>query len=361
MNSWVGFCLYVAGGVFIQDQRSDERHTSSIPNLEFLLAAMKAVGNRHSITKHFTAQLELDIEGAGIKPNIPLNGILAQRSGSPMTATEIRSFTFGEQNTYTDSNGKPRIETVCTYISGLGRGSTSFAKDKLRHLYGVMPKEPSESSKAAHPPYGITPSSVFGVPPNGSSHSALPHFGILPRELPDSPTANHPPEGIHEHVHPSLPNWNQPPNTALDGPSNSNQFNKQQQSVSFESQNFASSNPVPADPNAPAGGSPFNIDSFLAGNTPSSDSSGSNAIQFPYRQGGPNSNNQSPPDYSMFQGDPNSFIATTDWTTDIPFNTETQDDLYGTLVSDRRPSPTDAARVFMETQSWSQNPQPPHG
>ena len=355
MNSWVGFCLYVAGGVFIQDQKSDERHPSSIPNLEFLLAAMKAIGNRHSITKHFTAQLELDIEGAGIKPNIPLNGILAQRSGSPMTTSEIRSFTFGEQKTYIDSNGKLRIEEICPYISGMGKGSTSFAQDKPSHFYQ------SESSKTAHPPYGITPSSAFGVLTNGSSHSPLPPFGILPRNSPGSPKVNHPPEGIHEHVHPSLPNWNPPSGTALDGPSNSNQFNKQQQGVSFESQNFASSNPVPAEPNAPAGGSPFNIDSFLAGNTPSSDSSGSNAIQFPYRQGGPHSNNQSPPDYSMFQADPNSFIATADWTTEIPFNTEPQDDLYGTLVSDRQLNPTDAARVFTGTQSWGQNQQPPHG
>ena len=62
----MGFCLYVAGGVFIQDQKSDRRNANSMANLEFLLAAMSAIGNRHSITKHFTAQLELDIEGSGI-------------------------------------------------------------------------------------------------------------------------------------------------------------------------------------------------------------------------------------------------------------------------------------------------------
>ena len=66
MNSWMGFCLYVAGGVFIQDQKSDRQHPNSFANLEFLVAAMTAIGSRHSITKHFTAQLELDIEASGI-------------------------------------------------------------------------------------------------------------------------------------------------------------------------------------------------------------------------------------------------------------------------------------------------------
>lgn len=94
MNSWMGFCLYIAAGVFIQDQRSESRSSTSMSNLEFLLAAMKAIGNRHSITIHFTTQVELDIENSGIRntgssshkdmPNTPINGIPIERDNVPM-------------------------------------------------------------------------------------------------------------------------------------------------------------------------------------------------------------------------------------------------------------------------------------
>ena len=66
MDAWMGFCLYIAGGVFIHDQKSDRPHPNNIANLEFLLAALRAIGRRHSITNHFTAQLELDLDGSGI-------------------------------------------------------------------------------------------------------------------------------------------------------------------------------------------------------------------------------------------------------------------------------------------------------
>jgi hypothetical protein len=329
----MGFCLYVAGGVFIQDQRSDERHAQSIPNLEFLLAAMKAIGNRHSITKHFTAQLELDIEGAGIRssskptgkfgiPNTPLNGILASRGGTPMTVADLRS--FGGSNTHTDGEGEGRfafqIEEVCQYISGRTSGNTS-REHKNSPLFGILPRRSPESPKVAHPPYGI-----FGAP--------------------ESSKVNHPPEGIHEHIHPSLPNWNPPSNTALDGSTNPNQPNhQQQQNVHFEMSGFPLSDPpVPADPSAPAGGSPFNIDSFLAGNTPSSDSSGSNTMQFPYRRADSNSQTKSPPDYTITLPDPNDlYVAPADWMTNQPFNTESQDEIYGFI------GPTDGVKQFRGT------------
>lgn len=83
-------------------------------NLAFLVSAMKALSKKHSLTKHFVAQLELDIEVGGIKlpgvsnsktsnkdsprqystniPNTPMNGILAERDGAAMTVHEMQSF-----------------------------------------------------------------------------------------------------------------------------------------------------------------------------------------------------------------------------------------------------------------------------
>lgn len=67
MHSWMGFCLYVAAGVFIQDLRSEQKNLQSLTHLEFLISAMKAVGRKHMIAQNFVAQLELDIETSGIR------------------------------------------------------------------------------------------------------------------------------------------------------------------------------------------------------------------------------------------------------------------------------------------------------
>ncbi|RFU34969.1 hypothetical protein B7463_g1366, partial [Scytalidium lignicola] len=67
MPSWLGFCLYVASGVFIQDEVSTHSRPQSKSNVDFLLSAMKAMGKSHVIAQHFLAQLEFDLEASGIR------------------------------------------------------------------------------------------------------------------------------------------------------------------------------------------------------------------------------------------------------------------------------------------------------
>ncbi|KAI9641400.1 hypothetical protein NHQ30_010202 [Ciborinia camelliae] len=62
MSSWIGFCLYIASGVILQDVRKDKPNPQSTSNLEFMMSAMKAVGKKHAIARHFAAQLELEVE-----------------------------------------------------------------------------------------------------------------------------------------------------------------------------------------------------------------------------------------------------------------------------------------------------------
>ncbi|ESZ92849.1 fungal specific transcription factor domain-containing protein [Sclerotinia borealis F-4128] len=66
MSSWIGFCLYVASGVILHDARKDRPNPQSASNLEFMMSAMKAVGKKHVIARHFAAQLELEIETQGL-------------------------------------------------------------------------------------------------------------------------------------------------------------------------------------------------------------------------------------------------------------------------------------------------------
>ena len=99
----------------MQNATSDEPIPSSLGNLEFILGAMNALGNKHSITKHFTAQLELDISATALGdkekmyytcprevdgrtggvnlPNTPINGLLAERHGVPMTFDNLKHYT----------------------------------------------------------------------------------------------------------------------------------------------------------------------------------------------------------------------------------------------------------------------------
>ncbi|KAF7944121.1 hypothetical protein EAE96_010530 [Botrytis aclada] len=75
MNSWIGFCLYIASGVILQDTRKDRPHPQSASNLEFMLSAMKAVGKKHMISRHFTAQLELEIKTGRVDRNDMANSL----------------------------------------------------------------------------------------------------------------------------------------------------------------------------------------------------------------------------------------------------------------------------------------------
>lgn len=88
----------------MKDLKSARPSQKSLTNLEFLLAAMSSISRQHSVTKHFVAQLDVDIEAAGLRnrglqlntptaiPNAPINGLLAARDGLPMTYHELRGY-----------------------------------------------------------------------------------------------------------------------------------------------------------------------------------------------------------------------------------------------------------------------------
>ena len=332
MNSWMVFCLYVAGGVFIQDQRSGEGNPQSKTDLEFILAAMKAIGNRHSITNYFTAQLEIDIESSGIRPhsgpqeqarrpNLPMNGLLPARNGVPMTVEDLHSLSVAPPTSHTNKGGD--LEEICPYTASM---ATSSAR--------------SQSGTTITPVIGAEPS-----PQDASSRKAS-----------GNERFHEPPEGLRNtHPHPSLPCWYPPSNSTLNASQNpTRDFQQQQkQQTPLESRSFASSKPpLPAEPNVGnAGGSPFDIDAFLAGNTPSSDSSSSNTMQFPYRQVN-NTNNNTSTGYGIFEANPNPLITSQDWP-ENPFNPD------GGLGFS--PEPSNAAQGFTGVDSWGQNPDVPKG
>ncbi|KAG4429964.1 hypothetical protein IFR05_014552 [Cadophora sp. M221] len=72
MASWAGFCLFVAAKVFLKDHKSAPLHYSPVANIQFLLSIMKIIGRQFPITDYFVAQLELEVQTAGLVLDTPI-------------------------------------------------------------------------------------------------------------------------------------------------------------------------------------------------------------------------------------------------------------------------------------------------
>lgn len=270
--------------------------------------------------------------------------------------------TFWERSSI-DSTGNVQGQETCPYISNIARGNQFF---------GVIPETLRKSSK---------PEKVVHLPPEGLRdkhvHPSYPNWDPPASSALSNPDHNaqkkqqtqqtQPSRGISgfakshmrdDHVHPSIPSWDSP---VLDGPPNLNENTKhtQQKQAPLETSGFAQSNPVATEPNvATTGSSPFEIDSFLAANTPSSDSSGSCTIQMPFRQG---SSNHKSPDYSMFQAsDGNSFLPASDWASDMPLNANQFEGIFSDPRHHHGPQATDTVRHLFDTERWK-DATPPGG
>ena len=68
MNPFTAFCLYVAARVFVQFLRARPNEQQVMNSLQFLLTAMHALTRKNPLSESFIAQLELDMDSAGI-PN----------------------------------------------------------------------------------------------------------------------------------------------------------------------------------------------------------------------------------------------------------------------------------------------------
>lgn len=75
MNPFTAFCLYVAARVFVQFLRARPNEQQVMSSLSFLLTAMHAISRKNPLTESFIAQLELDMESAGVKNPSHLSGL----------------------------------------------------------------------------------------------------------------------------------------------------------------------------------------------------------------------------------------------------------------------------------------------
>ncbi|RDW88831.1 hypothetical protein BP6252_00863 [Coleophoma cylindrospora] len=67
MNPFISFCLYVAARVFVQFLKSRPEESQTVDSLRFLLSAMNALKRKNPLTESFLVQLDVDLEGLGMK------------------------------------------------------------------------------------------------------------------------------------------------------------------------------------------------------------------------------------------------------------------------------------------------------
>lgn len=66
MNPFLSLCIYVAARVFVQYLKTRPKDQQIDSSLIFLLQAMNTLGRRNPLTQSLLAQLNLDIESAGL-------------------------------------------------------------------------------------------------------------------------------------------------------------------------------------------------------------------------------------------------------------------------------------------------------
>ncbi|KAF1915234.1 fungal-specific transcription factor domain-containing protein [Ampelomyces quisqualis] len=66
-NPFISFCVYVAARVFVQYLKTRPKDQQMTSSLQFLLQAMQALRRKNPLTESFLAQLDLDLESAGIR------------------------------------------------------------------------------------------------------------------------------------------------------------------------------------------------------------------------------------------------------------------------------------------------------
>ncbi len=67
MNPFISFCLYVSARVFVQFLKSRPDDSQTADSLRFLLSAMNAMKRKNPLTESFLVQLDVDLEGLGMR------------------------------------------------------------------------------------------------------------------------------------------------------------------------------------------------------------------------------------------------------------------------------------------------------
>lgn len=187
MNPFLAFSLYVAARVFVQYLKFRPKDHQMLSSLKFLLDAMQALRRRNPLTESFIAQLDVDLEGAGIdvgqrntnyykKPPIVRSDLNHELSGLLKINDNLLQSEIPQN---TDS-------VKCSPLFDI-RDSQSANSDinKFNKLQDSQPNLPTDSPG---PPFHVAkgvnldPNSFDFISFNSNNSYQLPARGKLPRD-----------------------------------------------------------------------------------------------------------------------------------------------------------------------------------
>ncbi|KAJ6089725.1 hypothetical protein N7467_004941 [Penicillium canescens] len=67
LNPFISFCLYIAARVFVQYLKSRPEDSSVHSSLQFVVSALNAMKSKNPLTESFLVQLDVDLDGTGIR------------------------------------------------------------------------------------------------------------------------------------------------------------------------------------------------------------------------------------------------------------------------------------------------------
>ncbi|KAF2131430.1 binuclear zinc transcription factor [Dothidotthia symphoricarpi CBS 119687] len=142
LNPFISFSVYVAARVFVQYLKTRPNDQQMISTLQFLLQAMQALRRKNPLTESFLAQLDLDLESAGIeglqRPYLPPNP-MATTIPANYDAVECSSiFTVRETqnpnapiNQFNNGNPVPRSPDSMAQLASAQPGPPPFYLSKV--------------------------------------------------------------------------------------------------------------------------------------------------------------------------------------------------------------------------------------
>ncbi|KAF2747259.1 hypothetical protein M011DRAFT_467781 [Sporormia fimetaria CBS 119925] len=156
MNPYISFCIYVAARVFVQYLRTRPKDQQMNSTLQFLLQAMQALKRKNPLTGSFLAQLDVDLEGAGLAGvEDRRNGLSQALPGLGANACELPPLRHGSSQLHT--NCVTVLDISDSQSSSSGNGDAAAARPR-----------PNDNTPA--PPYYINKTQVRMESVNASIH-----------------------------------------------------------------------------------------------------------------------------------------------------------------------------------------------
>ncbi|KAJ5732677.1 Transcription factor [Penicillium malachiteum] len=196
LNPFMSFCLYISARVFVQYMKSRPDDSAVYSSLQFVVGALNAMKAKNPLTESFLVQLDVDLEGTGLRAGISKSSSSHVHQAMQTYGTESIECTpiynIRQQDEIPNTGSQDHARTsvqhrpqagMTTSLPSRHRETANFDGD--RSSGGADPLQYYQSIRQGN---GITDSSAHGIAIDVDMEYS-PDFGIGERNPPsDHPT-----------------------------------------------------------------------------------------------------------------------------------------------------------------------------